>query len=107
MAPAGSKVDSMKQPITDCRLATCWAPSTAACCRNQRAWRDGWSKPGSEEKCRLTLAEMIRGDLCEMLHELASLREKIVDPEWPDLMSALRLSKGTPVSREEFTEITR
>jgi hypothetical protein len=27
---------------------------------------------------------MIRGDLCQMLHELASLPEKIVDPEWPD-----------------------
>ena len=43
-----------------------------------------------EEARRLEVAESIRGDLCEMLDDLASLPEKIAEAEWPNRTIDLR-----------------
>jgi hypothetical protein len=43
-----------------------------------------------EKARRLEVAESIRGDLCEMLDELASLPEKIAEAEWPNETIDLR-----------------
>jgi hypothetical protein len=60
-----------------------------------------------EEKCRLTLAEMIRGDFARCWTSWPACQRKLPILSGPMLMSALRLSKATRVSQEEFTEITR